>query len=272
MRTTLLAGLLAERRAQPRPRRARRPALRARARVPARARSRGIRRESWRGRRTSRAGSGWCSRGAPREGLERRRRAGRLLRSERRGRGSAGGDGDRGRALPARRTRGAAPRERLRRCSSRASAPACLGQVHPRVAAHFEVPAETCVAELDWEALLEQVAGAQAASRRPEVPRCRARPGLRGGRGGAGGEAARGDPRGGRGEAARAGGAVRRVSRAAGSGRTQERGFRADAARGGPDADRRGGRRAHRCDPRSAEVAVRRGDPGGEGSRRTAPG
>ena len=31
-----------------------------------------------------------------------------------------------------------------------------LGQVHPRVAEHFEVPPETCVAELDWEALLSQ--------------------------------------------------------------------------------------------------------------------
>ena len=31
-----------------------------------------------------------------------------------------------------------------------------LGQVHPRVAAHFEVPQETFVAELDWEVLLEQ--------------------------------------------------------------------------------------------------------------------
>jgi len=30
-----------------------------------------------------------------------------------------------------------------------------LGQVHPSVAAHFEVPQETFVAELDWEALLE---------------------------------------------------------------------------------------------------------------------
>jgi phenylalanyl-tRNA synthetase beta chain len=30
-----------------------------------------------------------------------------------------------------------------------------LGQVHPHVAAHFEVPQETFVAELDWEALLE---------------------------------------------------------------------------------------------------------------------
>ena len=29
-----------------------------------------------------------------------------------------------------------------------------LGQVHPRVAAHFEVPAESCLSELDWEALL----------------------------------------------------------------------------------------------------------------------
>jgi phenylalanyl-tRNA synthetase beta chain len=30
-----------------------------------------------------------------------------------------------------------------------------LGQVHPRIAAHFEVPPETHLAELDWEALLE---------------------------------------------------------------------------------------------------------------------
>jgi phenylalanyl-tRNA synthetase beta chain len=30
-----------------------------------------------------------------------------------------------------------------------------LGQVHPRVAAHFDVPPESCLAELDWEALLE---------------------------------------------------------------------------------------------------------------------
>jgi len=30
-----------------------------------------------------------------------------------------------------------------------------LGQVHPRVAGHFEVPQETFVAELDWEVLLE---------------------------------------------------------------------------------------------------------------------
>jgi phenylalanyl-tRNA synthetase beta chain len=29
-----------------------------------------------------------------------------------------------------------------------------LGQVHPRVAAHFEVPQETFAGELDWEALL----------------------------------------------------------------------------------------------------------------------
>jgi phenylalanyl-tRNA synthetase beta chain len=29
-----------------------------------------------------------------------------------------------------------------------------LGQVHPAVAAHFEVPAETYLAELEWEALL----------------------------------------------------------------------------------------------------------------------
>ena len=31
-----------------------------------------------------------------------------------------------------------------------------LGQIHPRLAAHFEVPPETCVAELDWEALLSR--------------------------------------------------------------------------------------------------------------------
>ena len=31
-----------------------------------------------------------------------------------------------------------------------------LGQIHPRVAAHFEVPPETCLAELDWEALLKE--------------------------------------------------------------------------------------------------------------------
>jgi phenylalanyl-tRNA synthetase beta chain len=30
-----------------------------------------------------------------------------------------------------------------------------LGQVHPRVAAYFDVPPESCLAELDWEALLE---------------------------------------------------------------------------------------------------------------------
>jgi phenylalanyl-tRNA synthetase beta chain len=43
-----------------------------------------------------------------------------------------------------------------------------LGQVHPAAAAHFEVPAETYLAELDWEALLEH---SVALKQLREVPR-----------------------------------------------------------------------------------------------------
>ena len=43
-----------------------------------------------------------------------------------------------------------------------------LGQVHPAAAAHFEVPAETYVAELDWEALLDH---SVALKQLREVPR-----------------------------------------------------------------------------------------------------
>ena len=43
-----------------------------------------------------------------------------------------------------------------------------LGQVHPAAAAHFEVPAETYLAELDWEALLDH---SVALKQLREVPR-----------------------------------------------------------------------------------------------------
>ena len=45
-----------------------------------------------------------------------------------------------------------------------------LGQVHPRVAAHFEVPASTCLAELHWEALLERSQGLKQLRGVPRFP------------------------------------------------------------------------------------------------------
>jgi phenylalanyl-tRNA synthetase beta chain len=45
-----------------------------------------------------------------------------------------------------------------------------LGQVHPRVAAHFEVPAESCLAELDWETLLGQALALKQLRGVPKFP------------------------------------------------------------------------------------------------------
>jgi phenylalanyl-tRNA synthetase beta chain len=45
-----------------------------------------------------------------------------------------------------------------------------LGQLHPRVAAHFEVPPETFVAELDWEALLSRSAALKRLRGVPKFP------------------------------------------------------------------------------------------------------
>jgi phenylalanyl-tRNA synthetase beta chain len=45
-----------------------------------------------------------------------------------------------------------------------------LGQVHPQVAARFEVPAETCLAELDWEALLAQALALKQLRGVPKFP------------------------------------------------------------------------------------------------------
>ena len=45
-----------------------------------------------------------------------------------------------------------------------------LGQIHPRVAAHFDVPPETWTAELDWELLAGQAPGLPQSSGIPRFP------------------------------------------------------------------------------------------------------
>src|SRR5205085_10406847 len=45
-----------------------------------------------------------------------------------------------------------------------------LGQVHPAVAAHFELPEQTFVAELDWEALLSQALALKRLRGVPKFP------------------------------------------------------------------------------------------------------
>src|SRR5205085_7378176 len=45
-----------------------------------------------------------------------------------------------------------------------------LGQVHPAVAAHFELPEQTFVAELDWEALLSQALALKQLHGVPKFP------------------------------------------------------------------------------------------------------
>jgi phenylalanyl-tRNA synthetase beta chain len=45
-----------------------------------------------------------------------------------------------------------------------------LGQAHPSISAHFDVPAQTWLAELDWEALLSQIAGVRQLRGVPRFP------------------------------------------------------------------------------------------------------
>ena len=260
MRTTLLAGLLRNLGHN----RARGvhdvKLVRARARVP---RGGGcaesFRRACLAHARAAAAGAGPRG-GAARQELERRRRGVGLLRPQGRRGGRARGAGHRRGRVRAGRRPGAASGERHRACWWEERRRAGWDRCIPRQRPHFEVPVETCLAELDWEALLahsQALKQLRGVFRFPAVARdlafvvdaaVPADKLLE--------EIRAADTR----EAARARGALRRLSRRAGARRAQEHGLRAFAARSGPDADRRRGRRALRRHPRPAPPARRRGD------------